>query len=139
MGFAVSVFQNLTEQREGLERQIAELNAELRDIVTAVAAIKKSREPEAEKREAQSKPKAFPQKMPIDEAVLRAVANGRVTPKNILLFIQKDLSMSTTLNSVRARLSRLKSGGKVGHNGNGWIPVNRPTSKTATEFPQLPQ
>lgn len=135
----MNVIQSLTSQRESLDRQIAELSADLRDVVTAIAAIKKSHESGADTRDAAPRPKAYPQKMPINEAVLRAVANGRKTPQNILAFIQKDLSMTTTLMSVRTRLSRLKNDGKVSLNGSGWIPVTRPTSKTATEFPQLPQ
>lgn len=62
--------------------------------------------------------------MPVDDAVILAVKAGQTTPRAIRDYMAERLGVDTTINSVRTRVSKLKKLGKIGHNRDGWVPVN---------------
>ncbi|MDP2061764.1 MAG: hypothetical protein Q8J98_01490 [Phaeovulum sp.] len=61
---------------------------------------------------------------PIDVAIIEAVRSGMHTPAKIHAYIARHLSIDTTVNSVRTRVSRLKSSGKIARDDRGWIMPN---------------
>jgi hypothetical protein len=63
--------------------------------------------------------------MPVGEAIVEAVGAGQKSPTGIFKYLADELGVHTTLGSVRARLSPLKSEGKISHDGDGWVPVGQ--------------
>lgn len=61
--------------------------------------------------------------MPVGDAIVKAVEAGNKTPNDIFVFMGDELGIHTTLGSIRARLSPLKSEGKIAHDGSGWVPI----------------
>lgn len=70
-------------------------------------------------------PKTRNHSMNVGEAIVYAVEHGCTTPTQVLEYLETGLGITTTLNSVRARLSPLKKEGKIAHDGNGWVPINK--------------
>jgi len=60
-------------------------------------------------------------KSSIDVGIIEAVRNGNHTPATIHAFIARHLNIDTTVNSVRTRVSRLKSSGLIARDDRGWI------------------
>ena len=112
----------LIERRDVLKASISEVEAELKDIDSALNAIS------AAPRDAAAKPSManrfqIRHSMPVNEAVVKAVDAGKKTPVAILDYLQNVLGVHTTLNSVRSRVSPLKQEGKIAHDGAGWVPA----------------
>lgn len=64
-------------------------------------------------------------KVSLDDAILKAVKTGQSTPVLILDYVTKKMSVVTTINSVRTRVSRLKREGKLMRGKEGWsIPTS---------------
>lgn len=74
---------------------------------------------------AESTPAKRNHSMNVGEAIVYAVEHGCTTPTQVLAYLETELGITTTLNSVRARLSPLKKEGKIGHDGKGWVPISR--------------
>jgi len=58
--------------------------------------------------------------MTIDKAIEIAVWEGRRRPAAILEYLESEMGISTTINSVRTRTSRLKSAGRLVLGQAGW-------------------
>lgn len=63
--------------------------------------------------------------MQVGDAIILAVEKGYKTPAAIYDYLTREVGVQTTIGSVRARLSPLKSEGKVAHDGEGWIPISK--------------
>jgi hypothetical protein len=70
--------------------------------------------------------------MAVGDAIVLAVEAGNKSPKSVLDYLADALGVHTTLGSVRARLSPLKVEGRISHDGNGWVPVEKEKSESAT-------
>ena len=112
----------LIQRQTELKASISAVEAELKDIDLALKAMGVSK-PESAKPASMADRFQVRHSMPVNDAVIRAVEAGRKTPVLILDYIQKELGIQTTLNSVRSRVSPLKQDGKIGHDGNGWVPA----------------
>ena len=107
------VINTLRNRRSDLQKEIELLRRELRHIEIALDAIAKA--------EDQEKAAAPDRVMPIDDAVIEAVKNGIRSPSTILKFLETNLHINTTINSVRTRVSRLKNDGRLARDERGWI------------------
>lgn len=112
----------LIQRQTELKASISAVEAELKDIDLALKAMGASK-PESDKPVSMAARFQVRHSMPVNDAVIRAVEAGRKTPVLILDYIQKELGIQTTLNSVRSRVSPLKQEGKIGHDGTGWVPA----------------
>ncbi|MEM6480672.1 MAG: hypothetical protein AAF922_04975 [Pseudomonadota bacterium] len=59
-------------------------------------------------------------KVTLDDAIVKAVGAGQSTPVMILDYVTGKMSVETTINSVRTRVSRLKREGKLLRGKQGW-------------------
>lgn len=123
----------LSRQAE-LKASIAEVEAELAQIALALKAIAGGEEIETQRdfTNARTSPIAaatnvatLRHRMPVNDAIVLAVEAGNKTPTDILNYLRRELRVMTTINSVRSRVSSLKSDGRIAHDGTGWIPVDR--------------
>jgi hypothetical protein len=119
---AMHVRDILIQRQTELKASISAVEAELKDIDLALKAMGASK-PESDKPVSMAARFQVRHSMPVNDAVIRAVEAGRKTPVLILDYIQKELGIQTTLNSVRSRVSPLKQEGKIGHDGTGWVPA----------------
>ncbi|MEM6578317.1 MAG: hypothetical protein AAF678_07485 [Pseudomonadota bacterium] len=69
---------------------------------------------------AQKRTKKSTGKISLDDGIMRAVKAGQSTPVLILDYVTKKMSIETTINSVRTRVSRLKREGKLMRGKEGW-------------------
>lgn len=69
---------------------------------------------------AQKRTKKAAVKVSLDDAILKAVGSGQSTPVMILDYVTGKMSVETTINSVRTRVSRLKREGKLMRGKEGW-------------------
>ena len=69
-----------------------------------------------------SRPKA---KMKINDAIVEAVNSGRKNPRGIFDFIENQLGIDTTINSVRVRVSKLRIGGLIAKDAEGYAPIQK--------------
>lgn len=121
----MNIHEMLKTRKEELEASISGVMAELRDIDLALAAIGDSVKSDKEIKKP-SKPKSGPSSttryaMPVDDAVVMAIAAGTSSPAAILEFLQTMLNIQTTINSVRTRLSKLKKSGLIANGEDGWV------------------
>jgi hypothetical protein len=114
----------LAQRREELVAGQAEVEAELRDIDLALKAMGGASAKAVEKASMANRFQ-IRHSMPVNEAIVKAVEAGRKTPVNILQYLQDDLGIQTTINSVRSRVSPLKQEGKIAHDGEGWVPSQK--------------
>lgn len=114
----------LTQRREELKASIAAVEAELKDIDLALNAMSSAPSESVAKLSMVSRFQ-IRHAMPVNEAIVKAVDAGRKTPVAILQYLQDDLNIQTTLNSVRSRVSPLKQEGKIAHDGKGWVPAQQ--------------
>ena len=114
----MNIVEILETRRTELEAQKAVIDKELDDVLIALDAIA------AKQKGAQKtlvpKPSPPQHSMPIDEAIIIAVRNGNRTPAAVLGYLQRELHLQTTINSVRTRLSRLKRERKIVSTPFGW-------------------
>ncbi len=109
-----SITDILHEQERILKNEISELQAELKKVRVALNAI------EGRAQTVSAAPRSGPPT--VNDAILEAIKNGRGTPTTILDFIQQELGLETTKNSVSTRLSRMKADGQIDHDSDGeWI------------------
>lgn len=111
----------LAQRRDELIAGQAEVEAELHDIDLALKAMSGAPAKAVEKTSMASRFQ-IRHSMPVNDAIVKAVEAGRKTPVDILNYLQNELGVQTTLNSVRSRVSPLKQEGKIGHDGTGWVP-----------------
>ena len=114
----------LAQRREELIAGQAAVEAELRDIDLALKAMGGASVKAVEKTSMANRFQ-IRHSMPVNEAIVKAVEAGRKTPVNILQYLQDDLGIQTTINSVRSRVSPLKQEGKIAHDGEGWVPSQK--------------
>lgn len=124
-----------TQERE-LRRQIGLLDADLGDVRVAIQAIESRRNPARQTSRPTSKGRPS---MKIDEAITQAIRNEAGTPKAIHNFLDRELGIKTTRNSVGTRLGRLKKKGIVDHDGSRWIMprTNEAPPKQSDGAPQV--
>lgn len=119
----------LLQRQKELKDSIASVQAELEDIDRALAAIgqpvRDIGQPKPEKVTRAVSSSVIQHKMPVNDAIVLAVEAGKKTPVNILAYLKDELDVHTTLNSVRSRVSPLKKEGRIAHDGDGWIPVEK--------------
>lgn len=120
---AMSIKEILNKRHADLKAGIAVVEHELREIEAALKAIE-SVTPSAPSSPAQESSNRFDirHSMPVNDAVVLAVNAGCKTPMEILKYLQNQLGIMTTINSVRSRVSPLKAEGKIKHDGTGWVP-----------------
>jgi hypothetical protein len=96
--------------------------AEVADIDRAIAAL--SNAPKVENKSAVlSRVSQIRHSMPVGEAIVKAVDAGNKSPSDVFTYLENELGIKTTIGSVRARLSPLKSEGRISNDGTGWVPV----------------
>lgn len=99
-------------------------DARINEYDAAIAAIERVRDhcgPSGLKVEATVIRRDAPAGMTRDAAIIEAIKNGKRQPAAILDFMSRHLGVETTINSVRTRLSRMKSSGEIQHDKRGWI------------------
>ena len=116
------VREMLIQRREELKASISAVEAELNDIDLALNAMGGAKPDSENKKSSMADRFQVRHSMPVNEAIIKAVAAGRKTPVLILDYVQKELGVQTTLNSVRSRVSPLKQDGKIGRDNTGWVP-----------------
>ena len=118
----------LESEREKAEksRQLAcaPFDNQIAEIDAAISAIKAKRNAAGSTQSESTTPPATRQIMSIDDGIVEAVRNDNRTPANIYIFLERQLGIKTTINSVRTRVSRLKSDGKIARGDDGWIMPN---------------
>jgi hypothetical protein len=115
----MAVMEILKSRKVDLQRQVDALDREIKDVDVAIAAILKANDG---REQAASSPQAK-HSMPVDDAIIRAVGAGMKTPTDILSYLERELGINTTINSIRTRVSRLKKNKKIGHDATGWLPL----------------
>ncbi len=118
----VNILETLQAQREEISAQIKSLKKEMAKVDAAILAVNSMDD--------STSPKVltYTSKMTINQAIVEAVKNGSSTPKEILAFLEDHLAMSTTINSVRTRVSRLSSEKKIVKSNKGWVtPKEKPS------------
>jgi hypothetical protein len=96
--------------------------AEIADIDRAIAALNGAPKIETTSN-ILSRVSQIRHSMPVGDAIVKAVEAGNKTPNDIFVYMGDELSIHTTIGSVRARLSPLKSEGRIAHDGSGWVPA----------------
>lgn len=121
------IAEMLQRKRKELMDSAAAIAVDLQDVETALAAIggASSSESHLAGRGDQVQEVRIAHPMKVGDAIVQAVNAGHSAPKAILEYLQLELSVFTTLNSVRSRLSPLKAEGRIAHDGDGWVPVSR--------------
>ena len=117
----------LLQRHKELKDGIAAVEVELSQISRALAAMD---EKPTEVGQLRAKPVTSPSAPPkhpmrVNDAIIVAVEAGMKTPVQILGYLKDHLGVHTTLNSVRSRVSPLGQQGLIGHDGSGWVPVNK--------------
>jgi hypothetical protein len=74
--------------------------------------------------------------MAVGDAIVLAVEAGNKSPTSVFDYLADELGVHTTLGSVRARLSPLKTEGRISHDGSGWVPVvkEKPESQMLSDL-----
>lgn len=106
--------------------------AEIADIDRAIAALNGTPKIEATS-SILSRVSQIRHSMPVGDAIVKAVEAGNKTPNDIFVYMGDKLGIHTTLGSIRARLSPLKSEGKIAHDGSGWIPALQKMSESIAQ------
>lgn len=106
-----------TQERE-LRKQIGAIEADLSDVRVAIQAIEARRNPARQSSRPTNKGRPS---MKIDDAVIQAIRNEAGTPKEIHSFLDREMGIKTTRNSIGTRLGRLKKKHLVDHDGKRWI------------------
>lgn len=121
------IAEMLQRKRKELMESAAAIAVDLHDVEIALAAIGGvvSSESHLAGRGDQAQLPRIAHPMKVGDAIVQAVNAGHSSPKAILEYLQTELGVFTTLNSVRSRVSPLKTEGRIAHDGNGWVPVSR--------------
>ncbi len=105
----MNVQEVLRTRRVEIQAEIETLKTEMVKVDAALGVLDNDPETVAEK-----KP------LTREEAIIEAVRKGNTKPTAIHAFIKKQLRMNLNIGSMRSTLSRLKSEGRINHNGTGW-------------------
>jgi hypothetical protein len=114
----MSVLEVLRKHKAEVNNQIDLLKKQLKQIDVAINAVVGAGGQETTVQPQLRQPH---HSMPVDEAILMAISGGNTTPMTILNYIVSQLGINTTINSVRTRVSRLKSEGKITNGVDGWV------------------
>lgn len=91
---------------------------------TKAAPVKTTAAKTADAKPAEKQTKKPKTKVSLDDGIIKAVKAGQSTPVMILDYVTGKMSIQTTINSVRTRVSRLKREGKLLRGKEGWtLPV----------------
>lgn len=106
----MNVQEVLRTRRVEIQAEIETLKNEMTQIDAALGVLDNDPETVADK-----KP------LTREEAIIEAVRNGNTRPTTIHKFVKSKLRMNLNIGSLRSTLSRLKSDGRIHHDGTGWI------------------
>lgn len=112
----MTVEELLRNKRQELEAERERIHRELEQVEAALEAIA----PITVSPAASDRPGSG---LSIDEAIVRAVGAGCRTPLTILAYLGNELLISTTVNSIRTRVSKLYQEGRIAKGNNGWAPA----------------
>lgn len=113
----INVKEMLLTQRDTINAQIKALKVEVTKIDAALQAVEEVSGPKLPN-------PAKGSKLNVNDAIIEAIKNGHHSATEIVGFIEKQLILSTTLNSVRTRLSALKKEKKISNTAKGWVMLN---------------
>lgn len=119
----MTVLELLQNKKRELEQERERLDREMRAVEAALSAL-----PDAGKSFPHVEEGAFTRgvlhALTVDDAIIKAVDAGHKTPMDILEYLKSDLRLHTTVNSIRTRVSKLGSEGRIGRDEHGWVPRN---------------
>lgn len=116
-----ALLEHKEKTRKDFEREMADIDAALKALDMQEIARGDSK---ALFRAPADGGKRHENPMPINEAIIQAVGNGNGTPPMVFGYLKK-IGVTTTINSVHVRLSKLKSLKKIGHDGTHWVPLKK--------------
>ncbi|QWY83138.1 hypothetical protein [Rhizobium phage RHph_X2_24] len=104
-----NVQEVLRTRKLEIEAEMEALRNEQTRIDTALTAL------DDEKHDDASKP------VKREDAIVEAVKHGKRKPQDIHKFLTRNMGVKIPLGSLRSTLTRLKSEGRIHHDGSGWI------------------